>query len=350
MPHDALPETTAATPAKRSLKKGAGLLLSMSVIGTLCFLSVVLWINWSKPRLQPEALSTELRTIIERIPGKSDALIYIGLKDIRESRLWKEIIPDSLKQAPLFKPQARLELLMKAANINPSRDLDTLLVTFKRHGYKEQNFLALAWGPVSKKLPTSFLRAHSSTVEHIGGYQCYALDSTLWLCPLGARKIAVTNNKKMLEGFLVPVGSFYQRDSLTARLINKAVYKSHLWFALPSAAWTSGALQSLTSTNRDMKTLGNLNRIEHLALSAKFNDGIEAQSEWLYNSPKAAYFASTFLWGAVRLSELSGTRTGEPTKQLLKKIEIEQNLESVIIHAALPLEFFQSAKQKKEPE
>ncbi len=347
MPQSALPEATPATPGKRSLKKGAGLLLSMSVIGTLCFLSVVLWINWQKPRLQPKPLNLELRAIIDRIPDKSDALIYAGLKDIRESRFWKEIIPDSLKRTPLFKPQEKLDSLMRAAKINPSQDIDTLLVTFKRHGYKEQNFLGIAWGPFSKKLPESFLRTHSTTVEKIGGYPCYALDSTLWICPLGARQIAVTNNRKMLEGFLVPVGSFYQRDSLTVALVNKAVYKSHLWFALPSAAWTTGALQSLTSTNQDMKTLGNLNRIEHLALSVQFNDGIEAQSEWVYSSPKAAYFASTFLWGAIRLSELSGTRTSEPARQLLKKIEIQQNLESVIIHANLPLDFFQSAKQKK---
>ncbi len=348
MPRNALPEATAATPAKRSLKRGAGLLLSMSVISTVCFLLLVLWINWQKPRLQPEPLNRELRTIIDRIPGKSDAVIYVGLKDIRESRLWKEVIPDSLKQAPLFKPQERLASLMKVAKINPSLDIDTLLISFKRHGYKEQNFLAVAWGnSFSKKLPASFLRTRSTAVEQIGGQQCYALDSTLWLCPLGARQIAVTNNKKMLEGFLVPTGSFYQRDLLTARLINKAVYKSHLWFALPSAAWTSGALQSLTSANRDMKSLGNLNRIKHLALSVKFNDGITAQSEWVYNSPQTAWFASTFLWGAVRLSELSGTRTSESTRQLLKKIGIQQNLESVMIHADLPLEFFQAAKQKK---
>ena len=89
MSQNALPEATPATPEKRSLKKGAGLLLSMSVIGTVCFLLVVLWINWQKPRLQPKPLSLELRAIIDRIPGKSDALIYAGLKDIRESRFWK---------------------------------------------------------------------------------------------------------------------------------------------------------------------------------------------------------------------------------------------------------------------
>ena len=343
MPRNAVPE---ATPEKRSLKKGAGLLLSMSVISTVCFLLVVLWVNWPKPRLQPEPLSPELKSIVDRIPGKSDAIIYVGLKDIRESRLWKEIIPDSLKKAPLFKPQGRLDTLMRAAKINLSLDIDTLLISFKRHGYKEQDFLGVVWGPFSKKLPESFLKANSQTSEKIGGHQCYALDSTLWLCSLGPKQIALANNRKMLEGFLVPVGSFYQRDSLSVALINKAVYKSHLWFALPSSAWTIRALQSLTSANQDMKTLGNLNRIQNLALSVKFNDGIEGQSEWVYATRKAAWFASTFLWGAVRLSEISGTRTNEQTIQLLKKIEIHQNLESVVIHTHLPLEFFQAAKQK----
>ena len=344
MPQNVVPETT---PEKRSLRKGAGLLLSMSIIGTICFLLVVLWINWSKPRLQPEPLSLELRSIVDRIPGKSDALIYVGLKDIRESRLWKEIIPDSLKKAPLFKPQGRLDALMRAAKINPSLDIDTLLISFKRHGYKEQNFISVAWGPFSKKLPESFLRTNSTASEKIGGLQCYALDSSLWLCRLGQRKIALSNNKKMLEEFLVPTGSFYKRDSLSVALINKAVYKSHLWFALPSAAWTIGALQSLTSTNEGVKTLGNLKRIQNLALSVRFNNGIEGQSEWVYATRKAAFFASTFLWGAVELSEIEGTRTSEQTIQLLKKIEIQQNLESVIIHTSIPIELFQAAKQNK---
>jgi hypothetical protein len=344
MSHNALPE---APPAKRSLRKGAGLLLSMSVISTVCFLLLVLWINWSKPRLQSEPLSPELRSLVDRIPGRSDALIYVGLKDIRESRLWKEIIPDSLKKAPLFKPQGRLDTLMRTAKINPSLDIDTLLISFKRHGYKEQNFLGIAWGPFSKKLPESFLRTNSTTIEKIGGRQCYAFDSSLWLCPLGPGQIALTNNRKMLEGFLVPSGSFYQRDSLSVSLINKAIYKSHLWFALPSAAWTIGALQSLTSTNEGVKTLGNLKHIQNLALSVKLNNGIEGQSEWVYPTRRAAFFASTFLWGAVKLSELSGTRTSEQAKQLLEKIEIRQNLESVIIHTVIPIEFFQSAKQKQ---
>jgi hypothetical protein len=344
MPMNAEPE---ATPEKRSLKKGSGLLLSISVVGFLCFLAVVLWINWPKPRLQPEPLSPELNSIVDHLPGKSDALIYIGLKDIRQSKLWQNIIPDSLKKAPLFQPKGNLNTLLKAANINPSLDVDTLLISFKRHGYKEQEYLGVAWGAVSQKLPESFLKSNSTTSEKIGGYQCYSLDSTLWLCPLSPRKIALANNRKMLKEFLIPTGSFYQRDSLSTALINKAIYKSHLWFALPSAVWTIGALQSLTSANRDIKTLGNLNSIQSLALSVNFNNGIEGQSEWVYSTRRAAYFASTFLWGAIKLSELSGTRTGGQTKQLLKKIEIQQNLESVIIHTNLPIELFQHAQQKE---
>ncbi len=344
MPRNPEPE---ATPEKRSLKKGSGLLLSISVVGFLSFLAVVLWINWQKPRLQPEPFNTELKSIIDHIPGKSDALIYIGLKDIRQSKLWQNVIPDSLKKTPLFQPTGQLNTLMKAANINPALDVDTLLISFKRHGYKEQEYLGIAWGPFTKKIPESFLKSNSKTSEKIGDFQCYSLDSTLWLCPLSPTKIALANNRKTLKEFLIPSGSFYQRDSLSASLINKAVYKSHLWFALPSPVWTIGALQSLTSANRDIKTLGNLNSIQSLALSVNFNNGIEGQSEWVYATRRGAYFASTFLWGALKLSELSGTRTGGQTKQLLNKIEIQQNLESVIIHANLPLEMFQHTQLKE---
>ena len=336
-----------ATPEKRSLLKGAGLLHSISAISTVCFLLTVLWVNWSKPRLEPEALSPQLKAIVDRIPGKSDALIYIGLKDIRESRLWKEIIPDSLKKAPLFQPKGRLDTILKSSKINPSLDIDTLLISFKRHGYKEQNFLGIASGAFTEKLPESFLRAHSTTTESIGGHQCYNLDRELWICSLGPRRIALSNNKNMLQEFLVPTGSFFQRDSLSAALIDKAIYKSHLWFALPSAAWTAGALQSLTSTNQGIKTMGNLDRIQNLALSVKFNNGIEGQSEWVYKTNQAAYFASTFLWGAVKLSEYTGTKTTEQTKELLDRIQIQQNLKSVIIRTDLPIELFMAAKQKK---
>ncbi|MEI6847917.1 MAG: hypothetical protein WCK32_07775 [Chlorobiaceae bacterium] len=345
MPRKSVPEVK---PEKNSFRKGAGLLLMISALSMLSFLATVIWINWPKTRIQPEALNRELKEIVNRIPGKSDALIYIGLKDIRQSRFWQEIIPDSLKKAPLFQAKGKLNTIIAAAKINPSEDIDTLLISFRRKNYKEQNFLGIAWGAFSKKLPESFLRTQSTKAENIAGHQCYALDSTLWLCRLDSKRIALANSREMLQAFLIPYGSFYQRDSLTATLIDKAVYKSHLWFALPSASWTTGALQSLTSANRDMKNLGSLKRIQSLALSLKLNDGIEGESEWVYSTRQAAYFSSTFLWGAIKLSELSNTRTSRQTKQLLEKIEIQQNLESIIIHTKLPFEMFQNAKLKTQ--
>jgi hypothetical protein len=329
-----------AEKTRRSFRKGPGLLIAISLIGFACFLCIVLWVNWSKPKMQAEPLSPDLKAVIGNLPGKSDALIYVGLKDIRQSRLWKEVIPDSLKKAPLFRTQGRLDSLMKAAAINPAEDLDTLLLSFRRTGYREQHFICVAWGPFGQKLSGPFLRKNSASMEKIGGKECYDLGGNLWLASLGPREIAFSSSKKMLEGFLVPTGSFYSRDSLTTALIGKAVYKSHLWFALPSAVWTEGALQSLTSANRDVKTAGNINSIEHLALSVRLNDGIEGESEWIYPTRRAAFFASTFLWGAVQLSGLSATRNSEEIRELLRKITVQQNLESVIIKADIPLGMF----------
>jgi hypothetical protein len=333
---------------KRSFRRGPGLLIALSVLGILCFLCVVLWVNWSKTKPQPEPLSPGLKSVIGRLPGKSDALIYVGLKDIRESRLWKEIIPDSLKKVPLFKTEGRIDTLMRAAAINPSEDLDTLLLSFSRTGYREQNYLGIAWGPFREKLSEPFLKKNSLSTENIGGIECYMLGPRLWLASMGSRKIVLSSSRKMLERFLVPTGSFYSRDSLTTALLGKTAYKSHLWFALPSAAWTSGALQSLTSANSEIKSIGNLNRIEHLVLSLKLNNGIEGESEWVYPTRRAAFFASSFLWGAIRLSEISGTRTSNEIKEVLRRIKVQQNLESVIIRADIPIELFHKAAQNRQ--
>ncbi|ABL64636.1 hypothetical protein [Chlorobium phaeobacteroides] len=334
-------------PEKRSLKKGAGLLISISILSMLCFLAVVVWINWEKPRVQTEPLSPEVRGLIERFPGKSDALIYLGLKDIRQSGFWKEIIPDSLKKAPVLITERKLDDLIRVSGINLSEDLDTLIISFRRKSYNRQDYLGIASGPFAEKLPESLLLKESSSSEPLNGHTCYELDNSVWICPIGHRRVALASNRELLEQFLSPKGSFFQRDSLASALIDKAEFKSHLWFALPSAAWTSGALQSLTSANKDMKAVGNLNRIQHLALSVKFTDGINAGTEWIYKTRRAAYFASTFIWGAVKLSGITGTRTSEQKKELLEKLKIEQNLESVIIHMNLPPEIFRKTPANK---
>jgi hypothetical protein len=337
MQSNAGPEETAQ---KRSLKKGPGLLISISIVSMLLFLGVVLWVNWAKPRIEPEPLNRDIGSLVNRIPGKSDALIYLGMKDIRSSSFWRKVMPDSMKKAPIIRMGGKIDSLMNSRGIVMSEDLDTLLLSFRRAGFKKNDFIAVASGNVSGKLPESFLKLNSQESAPTEGRNCYALDRNFWVCPLGPRRIAVASSREMLEGFLKPSGSFFQRDSLSAVLIDKAVYKSHLWFALPSPEWTNSALQSLTSANSDMKGVGNLNRILHLALSAKFNDGIEAETEWVYRTRRAAFFASTFLWGAARLSGLSESRTSHQTRELLDRVSIQQNLESVIIHTDLPESIF----------
>jgi len=327
-------------PAKRSLKKGPGLLISISVISMVCFLGVVLWVNWEKPRIQPEPLSPELKSLISSIPGKSDALIYLGMKDIRQSPFWQKVMPDSIKKTPIISMGGKIDSLASSRGIVMSEDIDTLLLSFRQTGIKKNEFLGVAAGAFPEKIPESFLKEKSLETVSAGNRTCYRLDRNFWVCPLGQRKMALASSRQMLEGFLVPSGSFFERDSLAAALIDKAVYKSHLWFALPSAEWTNGALQSLTSANRDMKGVGNLNRIRHLALSAKFNDGIEAETEWVYKTRRAAFFASTFLWGASRLTGLSESRTSRQTRELLDRVKIQQNLESVIIRTELPESIF----------
>lgn len=334
-------------PVKRSLKKGPGLLISIAVISTLCFLGVVIWVNWPKARPEPAPLRHELKSLISRIPGKSDALIYIGMQEIRKSAFWQTVVPDSMKNVPFLGLGKRVDSLAKSREIVMSEDIDTLLLSFQRGKPGQNEFLAVVSGRVSGKISESSLKAGGAKTSNAAGRPCYAIDRDFWLCPIGGKRVAVSSSKKLIEQFLDPSGNFFQRDSLCTALIGKALYKSQLWFVLPSAEWTGSALQSLMSANRDMKEVGNLNRIRHMVLSTHFGDGIETETEWVYETRRAAFFASTFLWGAAKLAALSESRTGRQRMELLKTLHIQQNLESVVIRASLPKNLFR--KEESAP-
>lgn len=321
-------------------KKGPRVMLTLFLVGLLGFLSALVWVNWPKPRLKPEPLSPELTSIIQNMPGTSDAMVYVGMKDIRASRFWNEALPDSIKNARPFSAGKRVDELMKARGIDFTRDLDTLLISFQRSGRKQQNYIGMVWGDFSSKAPVQALEAASLKTADIAGHRAYALDSTLWVSPIGPRKMAIASSSDMLEGFFRPAGRMLERDSVSAALIDKAVYKSHLWFTLSSPQWTAGALQSLTAKNRDVKSVGNLNNLQQLAMSVRFDDGLKGESEWVYRDRKTAFFASSFLWGTITLTSNPGTRTSDAARNFLKQVKVKQNLESVIITADLPLTAF----------
>ena len=332
----------------KKAKKKPSILFITVMLGTIGLVAQLVWVNWPKPETVPEPLNQRLVSVIDRLPGKSDALIYAGLKDIRESLFWQEVIPDSLQEMNWLQSAPALQQIIIETGIVPSRDLDTLLVAFQQQNTKKQKYLGILWGSFEGKLTTDYLRQKSIETRQYGNEQCYAVTDTLWVCRPDGRQVLMANSPELLRGFLEPENNFLTRDSTTAALIDKAIYKSHFWFTLSSTKWTLGALQSLTSGNKDMKTLGNLNRIRQLALSLKFEEGVEGYTEWIYQNRTSAYFASTFLWAAIKLSSASGTRTTEPAKALLKELDVMQNLESVIVKTDLPIEFFQKGVSSQE--
>lgn len=342
-------ESMPATPGLQvPKKKGPKVMATLFVLGLVVVLTGYHWINWKKPRLAPEALSPELTAIIQNMPGTSDAMIYVGMKDIRESKFWKEAVPDSIRNSPLLSLGKRTDSLMKTGGIDLNSDLDTLLVSFQRSGRKQQNYIGMACGPVARKASAPFLKSASLQTAEVAGRQAYQLDSTLWVSPMSANRLAIASSSDNLEKFFKPSGRLFERDSTTASLIGKTPYKSHVWFALASPQWTAGALQSLTSKNSEVKSVGNLNRLQQITMSVKFDDsGLKGQSEWVYKDRQAAFFASTFLWGAIELSSISGSRTSEASKELLRHLKVSQNLESVIVTADLPQTIFKKSGKKE---
>ncbi|WP_199711432.1 hypothetical protein [Prosthecochloris sp. ZM_2] len=334
------PRTSDTPEHQKKPRKKPSLLLITVILGTIGLIGQLLWVNWPKPTAESEPLATELNEVIDRLPGTSDALIYLGLEDIRQSGFWQEALPDSIKQMNWLQFDTTLTALARENGFRPAQDIDTLLVQFQHRNSTTQDFLGIVWGDFPDGFDMQALEKRGRQATTIAGQRCAGLRDDLWICRPSERMVLLGSSSGILSRYLQKSSSFLERDSTTAALIEKAAYKSHLWFTLSSTNWTIGALQSLTSANKDLQTLGNLNRIRQLVLSLKLDDGIEGQSEWIYENRRSAYFASTFLWSALKLSSTPGTRTPPQIKQLLDNIDVMQNLESVMITADLPPELF----------
>ncbi|ARM30404.1 hypothetical protein [Prosthecochloris sp. HL-130-GSB] len=332
-----VPDTT--TKAKTGRKKPSLLAITV-ILGTIGLVTQLLWVNWPKSRTEPEPLSTNIQDVIDRLPGTADALIYAGVKDIRESKFWNEVIPDSVKAANWLQFDTTLTRISRQTGFIPSRDIDTLLVEFQQRNARKQDFLGIVWGNFPEGLDIDALEHQAVQTISVEGRRLAALREDLWICRPSGRMTLIGSSADIIGRYLAPHSSFLERDTTTTALLEKTAHKSHFWFTLSSPYWTIGALQSLTSANKDLQTLGNINRIRHLTLSLKLDENVEGTSEWIYENRRSAYFASTFLWSAIKLSSTPGTRTPQETKDLLNSIHVMQNLESVIVTADIPAELF----------
>ncbi|ANT64362.1 MULTISPECIES: hypothetical protein [Prosthecochloris] len=334
------PRKPTSTKTQKQPRKKPSLLLITLILGSIGLILQLLWVNWPKQRQEPEQLPQRVHEVIDRLPGTSDALIYVGLADIRATPFWNEVVPDSVKTTDTLPFPSPLNAIMAENGFRPVRDIDALLVDFQHQNSINQQFLAVVWGRFPDGLHPDHLISKGYRGETIAGMLCTALQDDLWLCMPGKGMALLASSPSLIERHLNATPGFFERDSTTTALIDRAIHKSQFWFTLSSTNWTSGALQSLMSQNSELASLGNLRNIRQLVLSLDFKDGITGESEWIYDDRQAAYFASTFLWGAIKLSSATGTRTAAPVKELLRKIEVMQNLESVIIKAELPQELF----------
>jgi len=299
---------------------------------SLFFLTIAVWINWPKERPETEALAPAVKQKISRLPAGINVLIYLGMKDVRGSAFWQKIIPDSIKSGQMFADTSALGRFSTATHFNFLNDADTMIYAAQSNAASSDKFISIISGNFQSDSVKAYLELTSSNARVHEQSLIYRTDPRLWVSLTGPNELVLASSADMIEGYLSPQNDFFETDSLITALLERTEYKSHLWMTLGQAGWATGAMMGLTATNKGLKSMGNLRRIKQLVLSLKFADGITAQTEWIYESRTSAFFASGLLWLALRVSGSEGTRLKESEKALLKQIDMQQNLESIIIH------------------
>jgi hypothetical protein len=348
-PEDLTPLPATSDPMAGMFPKrgrGIGALIFVIIISGL-FGYAALLANWPRERPEAEPLPPTVRKRLSGLPLNANVVAYLGLKEIRQSEFWQNFVPDSLKEKLLADTSSPIGRFASMMQISFAQDIDTAIYTeVNRYGEVNVSLAILIGRFNSARLKQLAARALDSI--RAGNYLGYQLEPTLWWAKVSENELVLSSHADALANYLQPKADFWATDSTITPLIERAQYKSHFWLALGSARWAFDAMRGLTSGNRDMQGMGNIRNIRQLVLSLKLTDGIEGQSEWIYDSRAAAFFAGGLIGITLWVTKNFSQRQSESIKKLVGTINFKQNLEALMFHAVLPKTLLEELRQAKQ--
>ncbi len=348
-PEDLTPLPATSDPMAGMFPKrgrGIGALIFVIIISGL-FGYAALLANWPRERPEAEPLPPAVRKRLSGLPLNANVVAYLGLKEIRQSEFWQNFVPDSLKEKLLADTSSPIGRFANMMQISFAQDIDTAIYTeVNRYGEVNVSLAILIGRFNSARLKQLAARALDSI--RAGNYLGYQLEPTLWWAKVSENELVLSSHADALANYLQPKADFWATDSTITPLIERAQYKSHFWLALGSARWAFDAMRGLTSGNRDMQGMGNIRNIRQLVLSLKLTDGIEGQSEWIYDSRAAAFFAGGLIGITLWVTKNFSQRQSESIKKLVGTIDFKQNLEALMFHAVLPKTLLEELRQAKQ--
>lgn len=325
--------------------RGIGALIFVIIVSSL-FGYAALIANLPRERPKAEELPAAIRQRLSGLPLNANVLVYLGLKEIRESGFWKTFVPDSLKANWFKDTSTTLGRFASAANLHFVQDIDTALYAEVNRYGMENTFLAVLIGRYDQH-QLNRLRQRALDSLTVGGKKAYQLEPMLWYSVLSESEVALASHADAMSNYLQPQADFWATDSTMTPLLERVQYKSHFWVALGSARWAFGAMRGLTSGNQDMQGMGNIRNIRQLVLSLKLTDGLEGQSEWIYENRAAAFFAGGLIGITLWVTKNFSQRQSEGVKKLVGLIDFKQNLEALMFHTTLSKATLQELLQRK---
>lgn len=326
--------------------RGIGALIFVTIVSAL-FGYAALLANLPRERAKADELPASVRARLSGLPLNANVLAYLGLKEIRQSEFWQTFVPDSLKEKLLADTATAIGRFADLMQFSFAQDVDTAI-------YAEVN----RYGEVNTSLAILIGRFNSARFKQLAATAldsirtdnsvAYQLAPTLWCAKVSENELAISSHADALANYLQPRADFWATDSTMTPLIERAQHKSHFWLALGSARWAFGAMRGLTTGNQEMQGMGNIRNIRQLVLSLRLTDGIEGQSEWIYENRAAAFFAGGLIGITLWVTKNFSQRQSESIKKVVGAIEFKQNLEALMFQATLSKAMLQELRQTKQ--
>jgi hypothetical protein len=262
------------------------------------FFLIPLLIISSCARENPQPIDVSMKERFKYLPYDPQILIYFNLKEIWKTSFRENFFETQLEE----KRKNQLDEFVKFTGLNLEKDVDELILA---NEWSESSTIIVKGNISPDKIKEYFNQKSSSNRNNQLKFKIID-EHTI---------IAVNNNERY-----VSIENLGREKSILSNheymsIINSTRYKDQFWIATTQSSVVSELIEKGAAIAKKEKVRELTNSIRHINLSAKFNDGIEINSNWQCKDEASAVLLKSVLNGIVSMATLTS-----PNDQLVNEL------------------------------
>jgi hypothetical protein len=272
------------------------------------------------------------------LPSQSEFVEYLNLNELNKTGFWDSYF----KYLIIDENNSKwVEEFKKRAGVSFGNGISQAFIA---SGKNFKNIGIAVFDKNLKKIKAYFEESDTFTKKTIGTKSVYILGEKfpLQFYFVNDSTLLTSGDENYINSVLNGKNESLTKNTRLMNIIEEIKNKNHYWIAGNKSRYTLNYMKRLIGLDENLPVKRIMKTVKSITLSAKFDDGIDIESNWICNNSQNAYLLSTAIKGALAMDILSGNDFA--LGKILQKTEVERENSQVTLQLELSGDDFNKLK------